>query len=237
MKQNQNGFGIVGVIIAILATSIIGIAGWYVWQSQDGKEASSAKTDSSQNNDDKLEDEAHVVASGYAVYEDNNLSFAVDYPEDWPMPERVANLEAAIAQNDERIDTYTTGAISVFSAPIQDFRVTAQYKGASLRPVVHNGEIAWRVADPGLSGLAMDAMYTPKQIVDGEGTKVYVFEISHSDTIYKILTFQVGGTFVGIKTPTYNPEDGTVAGQAQFDTYRAEFDGYVDAMAKTVRLL
>lgn len=50
MKENQKGFTLVEVLLAVIALTLVGFAGWYVWQSKDGASSNNSTTNTDSKN-------------------------------------------------------------------------------------------------------------------------------------------------------------------------------------------
>lgn len=69
MKKNQFGFSVVEVLLIILAVSLIGGVGWYIWQKQSDKNTSS--NTSQAPNTSQIE------------HTDSSKTFSIQYPSSW----------------------------------------------------------------------------------------------------------------------------------------------------------
>jgi hypothetical protein len=50
MKKNENGFGLVVVVLMLVLAGIVGFTGWYVWQNQQKNSANSNTAETASNN-------------------------------------------------------------------------------------------------------------------------------------------------------------------------------------------
>lgn len=83
MKNQQKGFGLLGIILIILILAIIGFAGWYLWKKQDNK--SSKNTNTSQK-DDKSSDKKPAKTDptdDWATYSNTPGDFSFKHPKSW----------------------------------------------------------------------------------------------------------------------------------------------------------
>lgn len=82
MKNQQKGFGLLGIILVILILAIIGFAGWYLWQKQD---SSSGKSSSTSQKDDKTSDTSPESdpTDDWATYANTPGDFSFKHPKSW----------------------------------------------------------------------------------------------------------------------------------------------------------
>lgn len=85
MKNNQNGFGAIGILVAIVALGIIGGAGWYVYSGQQNPSQTrgdSSTTPTSIKSDETTKTQTDEYA-GWKAYADSKWKFGYKYPSDW----------------------------------------------------------------------------------------------------------------------------------------------------------
>ncbi len=79
INNNQDGIAHLAAILAVVVISVIGFAGWKVWDSKNINLNTSSVT---QNTDQKTpKSNKSAVKEGYKIYEDDNL--AIQYPDSW----------------------------------------------------------------------------------------------------------------------------------------------------------
>lgn len=69
MKHNEKGFGVVEILITVVAIGLIGGVGWYVWQKQNDK--------SDSNNTSQVSNVTQVE------HIDSSKTFSIQYPSSW----------------------------------------------------------------------------------------------------------------------------------------------------------
>jgi hypothetical protein len=86
VKNQQKGFGLLGIIFIILILVIIGFAGWYLWKKQDSN--SSKDTNTSQKGDKSTDDAAKTdPTDDWAAYSNTPGEFSFKHPKSWVFAE------------------------------------------------------------------------------------------------------------------------------------------------------
>ena len=86
MKNQQKGFGLLGIILIILILAIIGFAGWYLWKKQDN--SSSKNTHTSQKDDKSSEKPAKTdPTDDWVTYSNTPGDFSFKHPKSWVFAE------------------------------------------------------------------------------------------------------------------------------------------------------
>ena len=91
MKNNEKGFGVLGLLLIILTILLIGVAGWYVWNKQQKDDATS-KTTSSASGKKAAESGAAEKdpTAGWIAYSNAPGDFSFRHPSTWV---RASNLD------------------------------------------------------------------------------------------------------------------------------------------------
>lgn len=90
MKSQQKGFGLLGIILIILALAAIGFAGWYLWKKQDNSTNKNANTSQKDKDSDKSAKDKPKKADptdDWATYSNVPGSFSFKHPKGWVFAE------------------------------------------------------------------------------------------------------------------------------------------------------
>lgn len=113
MIERQRGFGIVGVLIVVVAVGLLGLAGWRVYDARQTKD--DAPTTSQQPEQSKEENVQTTVP-----YENKELGIAFDYPKGWKLVDCDDEQQVIYLGSDERGVGIVNGA-SILCAGGSDF--------------------------------------------------------------------------------------------------------------------
>lgn len=103
MKNNQSGFGVIAVIVAVLVLGALSFAGWTVLKKSNHKNevATTASSKASIDNDKKVEDKTPVVeAKNYLVVKEWGVKYELD--------QAITNATYAMKQPGYQYVTITT---------------------------------------------------------------------------------------------------------------------------------
>lgn len=91
MKNNEKGFGVLGLLLIILTILLIGVAGWYVWNRQQ-KDDTASKTASSTAGEKATESGAAEKdpTTDWIAYSNASGDFSFKHPSAWV---RASNLD------------------------------------------------------------------------------------------------------------------------------------------------
>jgi type II secretory pathway pseudopilin PulG len=124
MKQKQDGFSAVEVVIIIVVVGLLGFGGWYMWQSKNKENKTDNTTSQQQNTNSsnaQSETDTPVDTNAYAdwqSYAKDDLSFK--YPADWTLAEIGPGPQlksSDYASTGLQMNTVTKGASIAISTP------------------------------------------------------------------------------------------------------------------------
>lgn len=187
LHQNQKGFGIIEGLLIIVVISIIGGAGYYVYQANKATNESLNNTGNSetakQENEKSAETEEADPTEGWKEYVSTEGKFSFKYPANWltaDSPELCSEGTVMIAPTKETLGK----CASDFGGQVLLSMYTGNETEAfRLRSDQYKNLTETKVEVDGVSGTRQAGVYSPDQEPQGMGPVVgteeilYVFEV------------------------------------------------------------
>lgn len=131
MKNNENGFGALGIVVLVLVAGLISTAGWLVYDRQNIEKANiesgtsqTAEDSSQETTDDENNEQPSEVANfskKVTLPNEETTTLSFDYPKDWSVREDTGSAIILMASPTVSVTvSYSEGG----SAPTQSTKVT-----------------------------------------------------------------------------------------------------------------
>lgn len=248
MKKNQNGFGLVGIIILTLVIAGAGFAGWRVFDakskminnSQFQAQDNSAQETTEEKTENK--EEEYVVPDGYIVYENKYIGFKFMYSKIWGTLKTRNNSKlpldiegSQLATNDPRYPT----SLIVFADKQNKFEIANRYKSiVTLKPIKSgNNQYSWMITKASHFITQKEGeIYepAPKMVYESGDIRVFDFSTGHASGEWTTWAFVANDFFVGLHLPMYNSMD---KNQAAFPNEKLDREKFEKAILESIRIL
>jgi hypothetical protein len=83
MKKREAGFGVVEIVIVLVAVGLIGGGGWYVWQSKQSKSQSVTTNQANSQTQQPESKSTNDCDASYKSVSNEKIGISFCYPEDW----------------------------------------------------------------------------------------------------------------------------------------------------------
>lgn len=115
IQKNERGFGALAILLVVILIGVIGFAGWYIYQNEQGDTTENTAANEAA---DRTE-EGRTIPDGWTDYNNNELGFAFAYPEDWG---EITIDETTGESGESYIASFTDNATVSFSGATLDYR-------------------------------------------------------------------------------------------------------------------
>jgi type II secretory pathway pseudopilin PulG len=112
--NKQKGFTLVEGLLIVLIVSVVGFAGYTVWNNQQDDESENTdtvqqETEVQENNEqsEEISETASTVPEGWTSYKNNQYNFSFAYPDNWTIEEKqISSTELSLIIKSEDYEEY-----------------------------------------------------------------------------------------------------------------------------------
>lgn len=126
MKNSQQGFGVLGVLVALALVGVIGFAGWQLWDKKYSDKTPVASTKVTPPSVPEEYKRTTTIPSEWKIYEDDRYPISFSYPADWRVipdfnkDDPTNNGAYKIAAGSSPSGQYYETAIGIKAQPLED---------------------------------------------------------------------------------------------------------------------
>jgi hypothetical protein len=237
MKRNQNGFGIIGIIVVLLVLSVLGFATWYFLKSKPtsdapSKQSTTSSTRQTEETTKTAGEERFVTPAHYMEYKNAEIGFSFAYPKS------VGELTAAdtggnpsyvgyykSADTRDAFLTHTQSPLYVSINEVDGYVGSAAKYG----PMLEYKDGKWIVSDKqggdvNHGNYSIGDVFPAKIAKTIESNPVYDFSYTDEGCYRSRWTFKKDQAFVNITLPAVCADSIDTIPQDRLDAYKKESD-------------